>query len=101
MEVGHLADHFADLACFRGRHPVENMGDVKALFDHYAKSLGQPLDLDAVAYQTVVFLAYALFTPLFGLKEPSPGGDWSKVPFRWRSSAAARRRPWPKSGPSN
>jgi hypothetical protein len=93
MEVGHLADHFADLACFRGRHPVENMGDVKALFDHYAKSLGQPLDLDAVAYQTVVFLVYALFTPLFGLKEPSPGGDWVEgaiqVAFIGRRAAEA------------
>jgi hypothetical protein len=93
MEVGHLADHFADLACFRGRHPVENMGDVKALFDHYAKSLGQPLDLDAIAYQTVVFLVYALFTPLFGLREPSPGGDWVEgaiqVAFIGRRAAEA------------
>jgi hypothetical protein len=76
MEIGHLADHFADLACFRGRHPVENMGDVRALFDHYAQALGQPLDLDAIAYYTVMFLAYAVFTPLFALTEPSPGGDW-------------------------
>jgi Phosphotransferase enzyme family len=90
MEVGHLADHFADLACFRGRHPVENMGDVKALFDHYAKSLGQPLDLDAVAYQTVVFLVYALFTPLFGLKEPSPGVEGAiQVAFIGRRAAEA------------
>jgi len=76
MEIGHLADHFADLACFRGRHPVENMGDVRDLFDHYARALGQPLDLDAIAYHTVLFLAYAVFTPLFALQEPSPGGDW-------------------------
>jgi hypothetical protein len=93
MEVGHLADHFADLACFRGRHPVENMGDVKALFDHYAKALGQPLDLDAIAYQTVVFLVYALFTPLFALTEPSPGGDWVEgaiqVAFIGRRAAEA------------
>jgi Phosphotransferase enzyme family len=93
MEVGHLADHFADLACFRGRHPVENMGDVRALFDHYAKALGQPLDLDAIAYQTVVFLVYALFTPLFALAEPTPGGDWVEgaiqVAFIGRRAAEA------------
>jgi hypothetical protein len=93
MEVGHLADHFADLACFRGRHPVENMGDVRALFDHYAKALGQPLDLHAIAYQTVVFLVYALFTPLFALYEPSPGGDWVEgaiqVAFIGRRAAEA------------
>jgi hypothetical protein len=52
------------------------MGDVKALFDHYAQALGQPLDLDAIAYHTVVFLVYAVFTPLFALLEPAPGGDW-------------------------
>ena len=93
MEVGHLADHFADLACFRGRHPVEKMGDVRALFDHYAKALDQPLDLDAIAYQTVVFLVYALFTPLFALYEPSPGGDWVEgaiqVAFIGRRAAEA------------
>jgi len=93
MEIGHLCDHFGDLACFRGRHPVENMGDVKALFDHYAKALGQPLDLDAIAYQTVVFLAYALFTPLLALHEPTPGGDWVEgaiqVAFIGRRAAEA------------
>lgn len=76
MEIGHLADHFADLACFRGRHPVENMGNVRELFNHYSRALGEPLDLDAIAYHTVLFLAYAVFTPLFALAEPSPGGDW-------------------------
>jgi hypothetical protein len=76
MEVGHLCDHFGDLACFRGRHPVENMGDVRALFEHYAKALGQPLDLDAIAFQTVVFLTYALFTPIMALDVQTPGGDW-------------------------
>jgi len=76
VEVGHLGDHFYDLACFRGRHPVENMGDIPALYAHYAKALGQPLDLDAIAYHTVSFLAMAVFTPLFGMKELQPGGDW-------------------------
>jgi hypothetical protein len=76
MEIGHLCDHFTDLACFRGRHPVENLGDVKALFDHYAKALEVPLDLDAIAYHTVLFLAMAVFTPLLAMVEPSPGGDW-------------------------
>lgn len=27
VEIGHLADPMRDLACFRGRHPIENMGD--------------------------------------------------------------------------
>src|SRR3546814_5124812 len=28
VEVGYLGDHLHDLACFRGRHPIENMGDL-------------------------------------------------------------------------
>src|SRR3546814_8959379 len=32
VEIGHIGDPMHDLACFRGRHPVENMGDVPALF---------------------------------------------------------------------
>src|SRR3546814_3713362 len=31
VEVGYLGDHLHDLACFRGRHPIENMGDLPAL----------------------------------------------------------------------
>ncbi|MFA7555729.1 MAG: phosphotransferase [Spongiibacteraceae bacterium] len=76
MEAGYLSDHASDLACFRGRHPVENMGDVRALFDHYAKFSDQPLDLDAIRFYTVLFLALAVFTPLFFVVEPTPGGDW-------------------------
>jgi hypothetical protein len=82
VEVGHLGDHFYDLACFRGRHPVENMGDIRALYDHYAKALGQPLDLDAIAYHTVSFLTMAVFTPLFGMIELQPGGDWTEGWFQ-------------------
>lgn len=28
VEIGHLGDPMRDLACYRGRHPIENMGDV-------------------------------------------------------------------------
>jgi hypothetical protein len=76
VEIGHLGDSHADLACFRGRHPVENMGDVPALFRHYAKASGQPVDLPVLAYHTVAFLAMATIGPMLALVEPHPGGDW-------------------------
>ncbi len=76
MEVGYLGDHLHDLACFRGRHPVENMGDLPALFRHYEAALGEPLDLDAIAYHTIVFLCIGYFAPLFALPETRPGGDF-------------------------
>lgn len=76
VEIGHLGDNLHDLACFRGRHPVENMGDLPALFRHYAKAMGEELDLPVLAYHTVAFLAVGYFGPLFALADPQPGGDW-------------------------
>lgn len=76
MEAGYLSDHFSDLACFRGRHPVENMGDVRALFEHYEKFSDEPLDLEAIRFYTFLFLTLAIFTPLMAVVEPAPGGDW-------------------------
>jgi hypothetical protein len=76
MEAGYLSDHASDLACFRGRHPVENMGDVRALFEHYAKFSDQPLNLEAIRFYTVLFLVLAIYTPLFFAVKPTPGGDW-------------------------
>lgn len=76
VEIGYLGDPMHDLACFRGRHPVENMGDVPALFHHYAKVTGKPIDLDAIAYHTVCFLALATIGPMVALVEKHPGGDF-------------------------
>jgi aminoglycoside phosphotransferase (APT) family kinase protein len=76
VEIGHLGDPMRDLACFRGRHPIENMGDVPALFLHYEQAVGAPLDYDVIAYHTVSFLAEAIYGPLFGLSETGRGGDW-------------------------
>jgi hypothetical protein len=76
MEVGHLGDPLHDLACFRGRHPIENMGDLPTLFRHYERALGEPLDLRTIAYHTVVFLCIGYYAPLFALNETAAGGDW-------------------------
>jgi len=76
VEIGHLGDPMRDLACFRGRHPIENMGDVPALFLHYERMVGAPLDYDVIAYHTVSFLAEAIYGPMFGLRETGRGGDW-------------------------
>jgi aminoglycoside phosphotransferase (APT) family kinase protein len=76
LEIGHIGDPLHDLACFRGRHPVENMGDVPALFRRYAEITGEALDLPVIAYHTVCFLALATIGPLLALVEKHPGGDW-------------------------
>lgn len=76
VEIGHLGDPMRDLACYRGRHPIENMGDVPALFLHYEKASGKPLDYDAIAFHTVAFLCEAYYGPYFGLHDLGRGGDW-------------------------
>lgn len=76
VEIGHLGDPMRDLACYRGRHPIENMGDVPALFLRYEQASGQPLDYDAIAFHTVGFLCEAYYGPLFGLHDMGRGGDW-------------------------
>lgn len=76
VEIGHLGDPMRDLACYRGRHPIENMGDVPALFLHYERASGRPLDYDAIAFHTVAFLCEAYYGPLFGLHDMGRGGDW-------------------------
>jgi hypothetical protein len=76
VEIGHLGDPMRDLACYRGRHPIENMGNIPALFLHYEKAASRPLDYDAIAYHTVGFLCEAYYGPFFGLFDTSRGGDW-------------------------
>src|SRR5690606_22690913 len=60
----------------RGRHPVENMGDLPALFRHYEQASGKPLDVAAIAYHTVSFLALATIGPMLAHIEKHRGGDW-------------------------
>lgn len=76
VEIGHLGDPMRDLACYRGRHPIENMGDVPTLFLQYEQASGKALDYDAIAFHTVAFLCEAYYGPLFGLHDMGRGGDW-------------------------
>ena len=76
VEIGHLGDPMRDLACFRGRHPFENMGDIPALYRRYEKAAGVANDYDALAYYTVGFLAEAIYGPIFGMHDMGRGGDW-------------------------
>src|SRR3546814_13573851 len=52
------------------------MGDLPALFRHYEKALGEPLDARVIAYHTVVFMCIGYYAPLFALDKIVPGGDW-------------------------
>lgn len=76
VEIGHLGDPMRDLACFRGRHPFENMGDIPALYRRYEQASGVPNDYDVLAYYTVGFLGEAIYGPMFGMHDMGRGGDW-------------------------
>ncbi|MEE4146600.1 MAG: phosphotransferase [Halieaceae bacterium] len=76
FEIANIGDTHWDLACFRGRHPYENMGDIPALYRRYAEVSGTEVDLPVVAYHTVAFLQLAgIATKFFG--DPKAiGGNW-------------------------
>jgi len=76
FEIGHIGDPMRDLACYRGRHPIENMGDLPALFQRYADASGKPIDWEGMAFHTVSFLTEAYYGPLIGLHDGGPDGDW-------------------------
>ncbi len=76
FEIADLGDIHWDLACFRGRHPLEHMGDIPALYRRYEEVSGTAVDLHVVGYHTVAFLQFAgIATKFFG--DPKAiGGNW-------------------------
>ncbi len=45
LELGHVGDPMMDLAAFRMRDTVLGFGDMRVLYDQYAKHSGAPVDL--------------------------------------------------------
>jgi hypothetical protein len=76
LEMAGAGDICWDLACFRGRHPYENMGDIPALYRHYAKVSGVELDLPVIGYHTVNFLAFAASCAIMFMDPKQPDSNW-------------------------
>ena len=76
LEMAGAGDICWDLACFRGRHPYENMGDIPALYRHYAKVSGIPLDLPVIGYHTVNFLAFAASCAIMFMDPKQADSNW-------------------------
>ena len=76
FEIANIGDTHWDLACFRGRHPYENMGDIPALYRRYEEVTGEQLDLPVVAYHTVAFLQLAGIATRFFGDPKAIGGNW-------------------------
>ena len=76
FEIANIGDTHWDLACFRGRHPYENMGDIPALYARYAEVTGEPVDLPVVCYHTVNFLQLSGIAARFFMEPSIHGANW-------------------------
>ena len=76
FEIAAIGDTHWDLACFRGRHPYENMGDIPALYRRYAEATGQEVDLRVVGYHTVNFLQLSSIAARTFMDPDTVGGNW-------------------------
>lgn len=76
FEIANIGDTHWDLACFRGRHPYENMGDIPALYRRYEEVSGNKVDLEVVAYHTVAFLQLSAVGATFFMQPNAHGGNW-------------------------
>ncbi|MBT4519580.1 MAG: phosphotransferase [Halieaceae bacterium] len=76
FEIANTGDTHWDLACFRGRHPYENMGDIPALYRRYAEVSGSEVDLPVVCYYTVAFLQLSSIGATFFGTPEARGGNW-------------------------
>lgn len=73
-----MGDNLHDPACYRGPHPVDNMGNLPALSRHYAKTMGEELDLPVIVYRTVAFMTVGCSTQILALAKLTPGGDFEE-----------------------
>jgi len=76
FEIAAIGDTHWDLACFRGRHPYENMGDIPALYRRYAEASGQDVDLAVVAYHTVGFMQLSAIAAMTFMNPEVRGANW-------------------------
>ena len=76
FEIANIGDIHWDLACFRGRHPYENMGDIPALYREYERVTGEPVDLRIVGFHTVAFLQLSAIAAKFFMMPEARGGNW-------------------------
>jgi aminoglycoside phosphotransferase (APT) family kinase protein len=85
FEIATIGDTHWDLACFRGRHPYEDMGDIPALYRRYAEACGTDVDLRVVGYHTVNFMQLSSIAALTFMDPDTIGGNWIEGVFEYCS----------------
>ena len=85
FEIATIGDTHWDLACFRGRHPYEDMGDIPTLYRRYAEACGTDVDLRVVGYHTVNFMQLSSIAALTFMEPDTIGGNWIEGIFEYCS----------------
>lgn len=87
FEIAHIGDIHWDLACFRGRHPYENMGDIPALYRRYEQASGTQLDMSVINYHTASFLLFAAIAAKAFMEPDARDSNWIEGVFEYLSCA--------------
>ena len=85
FEIAHIGDLHWDLACFRGRHPYENMGDIPALYRRYEQASGIKLDMAVINYHTASFLLFAAIAAKAFMEPDARDSNWIEGVFEYLS----------------
>ena len=84
LELGHVGDPMMDLAAFRMRDTVLGFGDMRVLYDQYAKHSGAPVDLPAIMHHHFAFTLSNQLAFHAALAEPPPATDYM-TNMQWSS----------------
>ena len=84
LELGHVGDPMMDLAAFRMRDTVLGFGDMRVLYEQYAKHAGAPVDLHAVMHHHFAFTLSNQLAFHAALAEPPPATDYM-TNMQWAS----------------
>lgn len=76
LEIGHIGDPMMDLAAFRMRDTVLNLGDFDELYGIYAEAAGVDLDMAAIQHHHLAFTLTNELAFHGALADPTPGSAY-------------------------
>jgi len=76
LEIGHIGDPLMDLAAFRMRDTVIGYGDLRGLYERYAKHRGEAVDMHAILHHHLAFTLSNQLAYHAALADPPPGSDF-------------------------
>jgi aminoglycoside phosphotransferase (APT) family kinase protein len=93
FETCLIGDPLMDLAALRLRHPAEPLGaDLTDLFRHYQDVTGEPIDVPALRFHTVVFALVGVMALAGPMVEPQKGSP--HLEYLWWDLMQRRALVW-------